>query len=147
MPMNKNDLLDALAHDPSYGCYSRQGLELVAWPRIAKSARWIIFADIDGMHELNAAHGYTDVDRRIRQALKVRSTDIVATGRWFSGDELVWVISNGDPEGMVKRMVAGLAKQGLTATFAVVPVISRKLSVNVRNALDLVQQAKRDRQK
>ena len=32
-------MLDALAHDQTYGCYSRQGLELVAWPQMAGKAR------------------------------------------------------------------------------------------------------------
>lgn len=137
-------LLDALAHDQMYGCYSRQGLELVVWPRIWMRAKWIIFADIDGMHELNSAHGYDEVDRRIRNALKVRSTDLAATGRWFSGDEIVWVISEGDPYGLAKRLVASLKKQGLTATFAITAVVSEKLSVNVNKAAAKVQAAKKN---
>ena len=136
-------MLDTLAHDQTYGCYSRQGLELVAWPKIAVKAKHIIFADIDGMHELNAAHGYDEVDRRIRAALKVRASDVAATGRWYSGDEIVWIISDGDPYGLVGRLRLALDKQGLSATFAIAPVTSKKLSANVISAAAKVQEKKR----
>lgn len=135
-------LLKRMAMDDTYGCFSRQGLELVAWPEVAKQARWIIFADIDGMHDLNAKHGYAGVDKRIRKALKVRSTDLAATGRWFSGDEIVWVISRGDPKGMVERLKAAFAKQGLSATFAISKVTSKNLSVSVNKAAKQVQAMK-----
>jgi len=140
-------LLDALAHDQTYGCYSRQGLELVAWPKVAKKARFILFADIDQMHELNTEHGYAEVDRRIRNALKVRSSDLAATGRWYSGDEIVWVISEGDPYGLARRLTDSLKKQGLGATFAVAAVTSKKLSVNVNKAAAKVQAAKKNGQR
>ena len=140
-------LLDALAHDSTYGCYSRQGLELVMWPQIRRKARYVVFADIDGMHELNEAHGYDEVDRRIRNALKVRSSDLAATGRWYSGDEIVWIISEGDPYGLAKRLVKSLEKQGLTATFSVAAVVSEKLSVNVNKAAVKVQAAKKNGQR
>lgn len=140
-------MLDTLAHDQTYGCFSRQGLELVAWPQIAKQARWVIFADIDGMHELNTMHGYSEVDKRIRKALNARAGDVAAIGRWYSGDEILWVISRGDPEGMVKRLTAAFAKQGLSATFAIEPVTSKKLALNVNKAAARVQQAKKNNQR
>lgn len=143
--INMKILLEQLAHDQVYGCYSRQGLELVAWPRVASNAKYIIFADIDDMHSLNDAHGYSEIDRRIREALKARSEDIAAIGRYFSGDELVWVISKGDPEGMIKRLKDEFARQGLSATFAFAPVTSGKLSVNVDQAAAQVQAAKSQR--
>jgi hypothetical protein len=146
--MNKTNMkfmLEQLARDETYGCYSRQGLELVAWPRVAARAKFIIFADIDDMHSLNAEHGYAEVDRRIRKALQVRSGDIAATGRYFSGDEIVWVISSGDPAGMINRLKTAFTKQGLSAVFAFAPVTSRKLSVNVNKAAVMVQEAKKQR--
>lgn len=135
-------LLQVMATDQTYGCFSRQGLELVAWPEIADRARFVIFADIDGMHDLNTKHGYAVVDKRIRNALEVRSTDLAATGRWFSGDEIVWVISRGDPNGMVDRLKATFAKQGLSATFAISKVTSKNLSVSVNKAARQVQALK-----
>jgi GGDEF domain-containing protein len=144
---NALQLVDTLARDQTYGCYSRQGLELVIWPKIAAKAKHIIFADIDDMHALNDTHGYAAVDRKIRQALKVRSSDVAAIGRWYSGDEIVWIISDGDPEGMVKRLSAGLEKQGLSATFAIAPVTSRNLSVNVTKAAEQVQAMKKGKKR
>jgi GGDEF domain-containing protein len=146
--MNKQNmrlLLEQLARDDAYGCYSRQGLELVVWPRIADKARWVIFADIDDMHQLNTRLGYAEVDRRIRVALQVRSSDVMATGRYFSGDEIVWVISNGDPEGMIKRLASNLAQQGLSAVFASSPVTSKMLTENVASAAARVQEAKKQK--
>lgn len=131
-----------LATDSTYGCFSRQGLDLVAWPKISGKARFVIFADINGMHQLNTQYGYNGVDQRIRKALKVRQDDVAATGRWFSGDEIVWVISRGDPKGMVKRLQAAFAKQGLSATFAIAKVTSKKLSINVDRAAKEVQSLK-----
>ena len=148
--MNKANALlmvETLAHDQTYGCYSRQGLELVAWPKIKATAKHIIFADIDDMHALNDTHGYAEVDRKIRNALKVRSTDVAAIGRWYSGDEIVWIISDGDPQGMVKRLSTGLERQGLTATFAVAPVTSKKLSENVAKAAEQVQAMKKGKKR
>lgn len=131
-----------MATDSTYGCFSRQGLELVAWPTMASKARFVIFADIDGMHQLNTQYGYSKVDERIRKALKARVGDATATGRWYSGDEIVWVISRGDPAGMVERLKSAFAKQGLSATFAIAKVTSRKLSTNVNKAAKEVQAAK-----
>jgi len=144
--MNKAEalqLLDAMAHDQVYGCYSRQGLELVAWPRIKNRAQYVIFADLDNIHDLNAELGYAEVDRRVRNALKMRSSDITATGRWYSGDEIVWIISEGDPNGLVNRLQTALEKQGLSATFGIVKVTSTKLAVNVEQAIAKVQDAKK----
>ena len=146
--MNKQNmriLLEQLAHDQTYGCYSRQGLELVVWQRVAVKATHIIFADINDVHKLNAELGYEEVDRRIRSALQVRSSDVMATGRWYSGDEIVWVISSGDPAGMIRRLTNSLAKQGLGAMFGVSEVTSRNLAENVQRASIQVQEAKAQR--
>lgn len=144
--MNGHDeLIEKLAIDESYGCYTRQGLVLVAWPKIADEATYIIFADIDDMHGLNTEHGYAEVDRKIREALKVRSSDVMAIGRYFSGDEILWIISAGDPNGMVHRLQEALQFQGLSATFGIAPVVSRILSENVTPAAVQVQEAKKAR--
>ena len=143
--MNNEELLNKLAHDDSYGCYTRQGLVLVAWPKIADKATHIIFADIDDMHRLNTEHGYAEVDRKIREALKVRSSDVMAIGRYFSGDEILWVISEGDPQGLVDRLQEALKFQGLSATFGIAPVVSKVLHENVAPATLQVQEAKKAR--
>lgn len=144
--MNDHDeMIEKLAHDESYGCYTRQGLVLVAWPQIADKATYIIFADLDDIHRLNSELGYAEVDLRIHKALKVRSSDAMAIGRYFSGDEIVWIISDGDPQGMVNRLQEALNEQGLSATFGIAPVVSKVLHENVEPATIQVQEAKKAR--
>lgn len=130
-----------LLRDPSYGCLSRQGLE----------ARWdgtgaLIFFDIDDMHGLNAAYGYSAVDARIAGALAAtcRAGEAYAA-RWASGDEIVIVLSHLDLAPVVlPRLDAALAARGLSAMYAVAPA-ARDLAATVAAASDLVQAQKRRR--
>ena len=48
-----------------------------------------------------------------------------------------------DPHGIVDRLIAQLKKHELSATFAVVPVISKTLSINVAPAVEKVYAAKK----
>jgi GGDEF domain-containing protein len=149
--MNKDELIQALARDPIYGCYTRPGLELVAWPEIQPRARYIVFADLDNMHGLNDELGYTEVDRRIRQALTSRTTDAFSCGRWYSGDEIIWILTDDperpaiDPHGFIHRMTETFAEVGLSAMFAAVPVTSPDLNENIKPAMDNVQAQKKNR--
>src|SRR3990172_9225319 len=86
------ELVGKLAHDASYGCWTRQGLELIVWPEIRERACWIVFADLDYLHELNDTYGHDEINRRITEAIQLRKTDVAASGRWYSGDELVWIL-------------------------------------------------------
>jgi len=146
------DLVNILAWNDGFGCYTRAGFEKMIWPEIADRAKWIIYFDIDNMHELNKAHGgYDPVDAMIKEVLAlVRATDYVA-GQWKSGDEFLVCITNAkggsreisDPHRMVNRLTAQLKEHGLSATFAVVPVISKTLSINVAPAVEKVYAAKK----
>jgi GGDEF domain-containing protein len=143
-------LVQALAINDGFGCYTRAGFEKYIWPQIATRAKWIIYFDVDGMHNLNEAYGgYEAVDAMLRQVLSVvRATDYVA-GQWKSGDEfLIALIERDqnvpcDPQGMVDRLMDALRLQGLSATFAIVPVFSKDLAVNVKPAVDRVYLAKK----
>jgi len=153
-------LIRALAWNDAFGCYTRAGFEKLIWPEIADRARWIIYFDIDGMHAINETHqGYDAADAMIKETLAVlRLTDYVA-GQWKSGDEfLICVIDGGprsavgdqrlrlgDPRKMMERLIDELAKHGMTATFAVVPVVSAELVENVQPAVDQVYAAKGQR--
>jgi GGDEF domain-containing protein len=144
------ELVQSLAWNDGFGCYTRPGFEKTVWTRIATEAKWIIYFDIDDMHYLNEAFGsYDPVDAMLHKVLGVvRETDYVA-GQWKSGDEfLVCITEDGsrevqtDPYAMVERLKDELNKQGMSATFAVVPVTSLQLSVNVKPAIDKVYAAK-----
>jgi hypothetical protein len=145
-------MIDDLSWNDGFGCYNRKGFEKMKWPEIAARARFIVYFDIDGMHELNEAHGgYEPVDAMIRQVLaSVRSSDYVA-GQWKSGDEFLICITENekrdsmDPEGMIQRLTEEFAKVGMSATFAFVPVKSTDLLENVQPAVDKVYELKKAR--
>ena len=109
----QEELIHQLAWNDGFGCYTRKGFEKMKWPEIASQARFIIYFDIDGMHDLNEHYGsYEPVDAMIRGVLtSVRSTDIVA-GQWKSGDEFLICLTENDnhkaldPEGFVRRLQA-----------------------------------------
>lgn len=142
-------LINELAYDNIYGCWTRAGLEHIVWPQIRERARWIIFADLDNLHELNETLGYEVVNERIQIAVKLlRHTDVPAAGRWFSGDELVWIICQADdrppsnPHLAAKRILASFRAVNLSATFGIACVLSFDLAENVLPAANLVQQSK-----
>ena len=153
----QQDLIHKLSWNDGFGCHTRAGFEHMVWPEIAAKARWIVYLDIDRMHELNARFGsYEPVDTMIRQVLAaVRSSDHVA-GQWKSGDEFLICITETDhrpaadlatAEGLVDRLVYEFARQGMTATFAIVPVLSTHLKENVQPAVDRVYDQKNKRGK
>jgi FOG: GGDEF domain len=147
-------LVFTLAWNDAFGCYTRSGFEKLIWPGIADQARWIIYFDIDNMHALNESHGgYEPVDAKIHQVLGiVRKTDYAA-GQYKSGDEFLVCITDAegrettDPTGLMYRLMKELKKQGMTATFAIVPVLSMDLSVNVLPAVRKVFEIKQTRGK
>ena len=137
-----------LAWNDGYGCYTRQGFEKLIWPTIADNARWIIFFDIDKMHDLNAQHGYENVNAIIKKSLAMRGSDFMA-GQWFSGDEFIVCITDDDPKrGESKpiefcmRLADVFQMNGAPATFVIAPVISDNLSENIAPAHKVCQQAK-----
>ena len=144
-------LVRVLSWNDGFGCYTRAGFEKFIWPEIVEQAKWIIYFDIDDMHALNEAHGgYEAVDAMIKSVLAMaRTTDYMA-GQWKSGDEFLICLAesegrgaNLDPQGMMKRLSDELQKHGLTATFAIVPVISTDLATNVKPAIDEVYATKK----
>lgn len=105
----------------TYGILTRWGGER-AWQRLSRHyARFdVVFMDLDELHRLNAELGHAEVDRRIRAALVYRREDIT-TARWYSGDEIVAIVSKGDGFGFAHRLLDGMRKNGLSATFAWCP--------------------------
>lgn len=143
--MNKKQLellVKQLTTDATYNCLTRQGLELMTWPAVSETAKYAVFCDIDDMHERNFELGYNEVDARITRSINIRSTDIHATARWYSGDEIVWIIGEGDPQGLAARIQSNFKSNGLSATFGIAPITSTDLKQNVDTAAALVQDAK-----
>lgn len=139
-----------LSWNDAFGCYTRLGFEKVIWPGIVDDARWLIFFDLDHIHELNEKHGgYDAVDAMVKLGLSVlRWTDLVAA-QVKSGDEfLVCMVESDqqsasseqrerlDPEALVRRLSDSLKKAGLSATFSIVPVVSPDLMTNLKPAIE-----------
>lgn len=148
----QEQLIYKLSWNESMGCHTKLGFEHMVWPTKKASARFIVYFDVDGVHALNEKHGTYDVfDAMIKQVFStIRTTDIVA-GQLNSGDEFLILICEtperptSDPLGLVDRLTAELAKHGLTAIFAVVPVNSPVLKENIKPAADEVLAAKKAR--
>ena len=156
-PEEKDALIRDLAWNDAFGCYTKNGFKKLIWPEIAEAARWILYFDVDGVHAINAAtNGYDALDAMTYQVLSIlRLTDYVA-GQLNSGDEfLVCLVEKEsqpgelrqtlDPYTMMQRLTDELKKQGLTAIFSIVPVISLDLDVNLKPAIKQVFLAKKAR--
>jgi len=139
----------------NFGCYNKTGFEEIIWPEIATRARWLIFFDLDDLHELNKPYdSYAPVDAMIYETLSIlRKTDYVC-GQLNSGDEFIVAITESDgrasptresAEGLQARLVESLAKQGMSATFAIVEVKFWDLADNLAPAIAEVKVAKRAR--
>jgi hypothetical protein len=152
-------LIRQLAWNESFGCFSRAGFEKWIWPQIQERARWIIYFDLNNIHELNAAHGgYEPVDQMIRLGLSVlRWSDFVA-GQVKSGDEfLVCMLEPEsdspdagqreklDPQALMERLKDSLGRAGLTAVFSIVPVESSDLMTVLKPAIEHVFAIKQNR--
>lgn len=128
--MNKAELLaelQELKQDKPFGILTRPGLEIEH--RKQAAGTYVIFMDLDQIHDLNSAIGAEAVNRKIRRALKIRHEDLILSGRWFSGDELAFIVK-GDPRGVSERLLQSLNKNGLSATIAFAPLGDLEKAVN-----------------
>ena len=156
-PEEADALIRDLAWSDEFGCYTKNGFKKLIWPEIAEDARWLLYFDVDGVHNINKANkGYAAFDAMIFQVLSIlRLTDYVA-GQKNSGDEfLVCLVEKKaepgeirqviDPDAMMQRLIDELRRQGLTAIFSIVPVVSLDLDVNLKPAIEQVFLAKEQR--
>lgn len=133
--------LTQLSTDPAYHVTTRAAVAFEL-RRQSESARYVVFLDIDHMHEANAEHGYEAVNGMIRRACHVRSADVLIRARWFSGDELVFVLS-GNPDGFCQRLKTAFRNEGLGTTMSYTDY-SGNLEYDVRICAGLVQLAKQN---
>jgi GGDEF domain-containing protein len=112
--------LQELSWDSVFGMWTRTAF-LQFCRVMPRGERTVVFIDLDGIHALNQAEGYAEVDRRVKAAFSIpmRSSDVIA--RWYSGDEIVILFDN-DREGALQKiraLEASAASQGLTFTYVV----------------------------
>jgi GGDEF domain-containing protein len=108
-----------LSTDPSYGILTRQALELDLSAR-EEEVNFIAFLDVDYLHDFNSRFGHEEANRRIRSALHLRSGDVIVSGKWYSGDEIVILLS-GNPEAFCDRLRASFVAEGMSITIAASP--------------------------
>ena len=151
-PAEMLSMFKEMAWNDEYGCYTSQAFRKLVWGRIADKAKWIIYFDIDGMGELNEQHTHAGVNTMIKKSLAVRASDYM-TGQRYSGDEFIVVVTDDpergetDPLQLTMRLKEALRENGLSATFAIAPVISDDLMENVEPAVQLVEDAKRNNER
>ncbi len=143
------DLVKSLSWNDRFGCYTRPGLEQYIWSQISETAKYVIFIDVDDMHELNERHGYEGVNEIIKKSLgMLRATDYIS-GQWFSGDEFAVFVTDDPTRGdsnpieLCERLRASFKLNGASATFGIAAVHSQELIEVVRPAFELVQNAKK----
>lgn len=107
-------MVTTLSTDPNYGLTTRPAIEFEL-RSLRETPRFVVFLDIDDCHGANAQFGYEAVNQKVKRACKVRHADVLIRARWFSGDELVFILS-GDPEGFIDRLRTTFKNQGLGFT-------------------------------
>ena len=140
--------LEQLWHDKAYGVLTRPAIEIEYNRRSAGQIHWVIFLDLDNIHNLNSQFasdtedGYSKVDEKVRAAFaSVRSTDLLVAGRFKSGDEVVFLIA-GDPERFCERLQTSLNEQGLSATMAYTQPL-QDFETTIKQAAIQVKRAKK----
>lgn len=143
-------LVKKLSWNDGFGCFYRASFEAIVWPIIKDDAEWAIFLDIDNLNALNSKYdSYEPVNALIKDALDVtRDTDIKA-GQLNSGDEIIIIMMRdkrknipSNPDALVGRLVESFGKHDMSATYAVVPIISPDLLVNLAPAIKKVKDIK-----
>lgn len=102
-----------LSWDEPFGMLTRPAF-LQLCRQLPVMPRWVAFLDMNNIGSLNLAHGYTEVDRRIRALFAGfrNRQDIVA--RWYSGDEIVILFAGSkSPQAAMIDLVAKAGEVGL----------------------------------
>lgn len=116
--MTKDEQIEFLRVNTSFGCLTRQALQLDIMFGVLSSERLsIVYWDLDGLKNANETMGEEIVNLKVRQSLN-RWTDRVYS--WFSGDEFVAFIRDSDAAGFARRLQVELRSHGLRATFCIV---------------------------
>jgi len=137
------DTIEKLSHDSVFGCYTRQAVEL-RWSEFSLGAHAVIFIDIDDMHSLNAKFGYNGVDERIKTSISNHRKNDVIAGRYYSGDEIIFIIHNEKIVQCAERIQSNFISNGLSVTIGISTQIENTLQDTVKPAMNLVQDAKKN---
>lgn len=114
----KDSIIENLSIDPSYGILTRPAMHLEI-KKVATQAKYLIFTDIDDLFVVNALlpRKTEEANEKIFRALHLRSEDVLLSGRWYSGDELVIILS-GNPDAVCNRLKEAFEREQLSITCA-----------------------------
>jgi len=108
-----------LSHDDAFGMLTRPALIFQA-DRLPSGSFFMLYCDLDQLHDLNGHLGYEEVNRRVRHSFApaLRQSDLV--GRWFSGDEILIILPDDSRLlwGLVQRLQREAESQGFSFSFA-----------------------------
>jgi hypothetical protein len=121
---------DQLKTHAPYGILTRAAFEMEK--RKFTDGQYVVFGDVDMMHELNTQYGYEAVNQKIKSALQMRSDDLLLTGLWFSGDEIVFIIHS-NPSGFCNRIHKSFSNHDMSITLAFAKIDSN----GVDRAIDI----------
>lgn len=113
-----------LEHHAAFDLPRRPVLER-RWAMVNPCETRLIFFDLDGMNALNARFGYAEVDRRIRATFDTLRSETRADTSVFlyqGGDEFVALCPASNAHGLTARIQLLLWSNGLSASFAIVPM-------------------------
>ena len=126
---------------PTFGCLTRQGIDVYWQSQRRHSNLALVFLDVDNMHDANNQFGYQEVDAKLKNAFsKTRKEERL--GRWYSGDELILLVDIHNADLAASRLLQALKIEGLSATFGIVKAEGRFLFDSVKKASALVQASK-----
>lgn len=131
--------IEKLSIDPAYGVLYRPAIDL-SIRLVEASTRYVVFLDIDYLHDLNSRIGHEEANSRIRRALSLRSSDVLLKGRLYSGDELVILLS-GNPEAFCNRLSEAFRLEGMSITCSSVEYTGALLA-DIARAKSIVDQSK-----
>lgn len=147
--VNENNELKAMIEnlitDKIFNVTTRQGLS-IKLAENENNIKFVCFIDVDFMHTANETYGYELVNDKIKNSLSIRSNDVLIKSRWFSGDEIVIVMSEGNPELFLNRLSENFVNNGLSITSSFTGYTGN-IENDVTVCSDKVQSSKKNNQR
>ena len=114
--MNANEKIKHLSTDTAFGILTRPALEIYLSERKSHKPAILYILDLNNIHRLNSLFGYTEVNRKVKLAIKgVRAYHPhLVFGRIFSGDEIAVIDSIKRVKSLQKILAFSFSPHGLS---------------------------------
>ena len=80
-----------LGFDSNFGIWNKSGLLYFAKKQPRGIKRYLVYLDLDNLHNLNNTFGYEKVDEKIKNMFRIQLRESDFIGKFFSGDEFIIV--------------------------------------------------------